>query len=375
MSLVNGFQGQVNSLQNSIRNPFDRSVTPAFDGNDFSDGMELQELLPNGNNGEKIVLIGNLMPKIPFTFGGSQRIKKEFYSGYSEPAMHVLGPEETDITINGEFKDKRYSNPALKNIATEFQKQVDAFRIRGNIVKIRLGEFERFCIISSTKFEMDRLSKIRYSITFSVIGLNAPQNARFLNKTKEVPFAINKELIDQATNFQRTYTSFPDSVPRSIADQLNGLISDVAGAIATVTGFVDQIVSTVQDVQKSVERAKGLIKYTQNKIREYKRIAGAFSPFDGNQALTGRYESAKFYSGSLSAASALSSTLQRLKERLSQLSQSLPLGRHLVVTGDTLQKIAIKFYGSADNWKRIYDYNSLTTTDLVVGRLLEIPRI
>jgi len=67
--------------------------------------------------------------------------------------------------------------------------------------------------------------------------------------------------------------------------------------------------------------------------------------------------------------------LQRLKERLSQLSQSLPLGRHLVVTGDTLQKIAIKFYGSADNWKRIYDYNSLTTTDLVVGRLLEIPRI
>jgi LysM repeat protein len=375
MSLVNGFQGQVNSLQNSIRNPFETSVTPPFDGNDFADGMEIQELLPNGSEGERIVLIGNLMPKIPFKFGGTQRIKKEFYAGYSEPTMHVLGPEETDITINGEFKDKRYTNRQLKNIATEFQKQVDAFRIRGNIVKIRLGEFERFAIISTTSFEMERLSKIRYAITFSIIGLNAPRNARFLNRAKEVPFAINKELLEQATNFQAQFSVIPDSVPRSVGEQLNALISDVAGAIATVTGFIDQIVSTVQDIQKSVERAKGLIKYAQNKLRSYKRIAGSFQPFNSQQALTGRYESAKFYSASLAGASALTSTLQRLKARLAQLAASLPLGRHLVVTGDTLQKIAIKFYGSPDNWKRIYDFNNLQSTDLQIGRLLEIPRL
>ena len=375
MSLVNGFQGQVNSLQNTIRNPFETSINPPFDGNDFSDGMEIQELLPNGKNGEKIVLIGNLMPKVPFKFGGSQRIKKEYYSGYSEPTMHVLGPEETDITINGEFKDKRYSNPQLKNIATEFQKQVDAFRIRGNVVKIRLGEFERFAIISTTAFEMERLSKVRYSITFSVIGINAPKNARFLNRAKEVPFAINKELLEQATNFQKQYSAIPDSVPRSVGEQLNALISDVAGAIATVTGFVDQIVSTVQDVQKSVERAKGLIKFTQNKLRSYKRFAGSLKAFDSTQALTGRYESGKFYSSSIAGAAALTLTLQRLKERLAQLSQNLPLARHLVVNGDNLQKIAIKFYGSSDNWKKIYDYNNLSSTELVVGRLLEIPRL
>jgi LysM repeat protein len=212
-------------------------------------------------------------------------------------------------------------------------------------------------------------------VTFSIIGFNAPKNARFLQRAKEVPFAINKDLIDSAIGFQETNSNIPDSVPRSIADQITALTSDVAGAIGTVTGFVDQILSTVQDIQKSVTRAKGLIKFAQNKLRTYKRTVGNFKAFDDTAALTGRYESAKFYSGALSQSSSLTALLQRLKARVSQLTNELPLARHLVVNGDNLQKIAIKFYGSADNWKKIYDYNNLTSTELEVGRLLEIPRL
>lgn len=375
MSLVNGFQGKVNSLQNTIRNPFETSVEPPFDGNDFAEGMLIQEILNSGSEGDRVRLVGNLMPQVPFKFGGSQRIKKEYYSGYSEPTMHVLGPEETDITINGEFKDKRYTNRELKNIATEFQQQIDAIRIRGNVVRITMGEFDRYCIILRTDFEMQRLSKVKYSITFSIIGFNAPKNARFLQRSKEIPFAINKDLIDAAIGFQETNSNIPDSVPRSIGDQITALTSDVAGAIGTVTGFVDQILSTVQDVQKSVTRAKGLIKYAQNKLRTYKRTVGAFKAFDDTAALTGRYESAKFYTGALRQSASLTALLQRLKARVAQLNSELPLARHLVVVGDNLQKIAIKFYGSPDNWKKIYDYNNLTTTELSVGSLLEIPRL
>lgn len=375
MSVLNSFQGKVNDAKNFIRNPFSSDVDTPFTENDFPDGFLIQEILDNGEIGDEIRLYGNMMPKIPFTFGGGQRVKKDYYSGYSEPVVQVLGSEEDDVTINGRFKDKRYKDPALKGVSSDIQQLIDGIRLRGNLVRIALGEFERYCILSKTKFDMNRLSEIDYSITFLVIGFNAPTNARYLEQTREVPFAINKELIAQAQAFQESSSAIPDSVPRSIADKINELTSTVAGAVSTVTGFVDQIQTTVNDIQKSVTRVKGLIKYTQGKLREYKRTLGAFKPFNDTQSLTGRYESSKFYSAQISGAASLTALLESLRSQINQIAPTLPLGRHLVVSGDNLQKISVKFYGKADNWKKIYDYNRLTSTELVVGSILEIPRV
>lgn len=371
MGLLNGIQ----SVQNTIRNPFSASTNVTFDGPDFPDGFLIQEILENGKIGEEIRLMGNQMPKIPFTFGGKQRIKKEFYSGSSEPAMQVMGGEENDVTIKGTFKDKRYQDPALKNVSSDIQQLITGIRLRGNLVRIALGEFERYAIILEDVYDLKRLSNLDYSITFSIIGFNAPKNAHFLEQTREVPFAINKDLIAAASDFQANNLGYPTSVPFSIADAINGLTNLVAGAIATVTGFIDTIVSTVNDIQKAITRVKGLIKYTQGKIRDLKNFVGGLKPFDSAQALTGKYAAAKYYSSVMRLAVGLTAILERLRKQISGLGNTLPLGRHFVISGDTLQKISVKFYGFADNWKKIYDYNNLSTTDLVSGTTLEIPRV
>lgn len=374
MSLLQSFNGNLNSASAKIKNPFSSTLDNPLDGADFPEGMLIEEILSNGNTGERVRLVGNLLPKDKLKYGGSQRIKKEFYSGYSEPSMQVFGPEETDVTITGTFKDKRY-NRDLKGASLEISQLVDSIRIRGNVVRVVLGEWERYAIISKTDFDMFSVSKLDYSITFSIIGFNAPKNAVFLQRSKVYPFAINKDLIDSAIAFQDTYSNIPSEVPRSIADILEGAISAVASAFAAVTGFIDSIVTTVQDIGKAIERAKGMIKFAQNKIRNYKNIVGAFKPFDGNQALTGKYQSAKFYSKSMAAAGTLTALLAKLRAQLNSYSGNLPLGRHFVRLDDTLQKISVKFYGTADNWKKIYDYNKLTSTELVTGRILEIPRL
>lgn len=374
MSLLNGFGGKIDAAKNFIKNPFSVDAVVPLDGHDFPDGFAIEEILETGEIGENIRLFGNMMPQIPFTFGGSQRMKKDYYPGYSEPVVQVLGSEEDDLVINGEFKDKSYKRD-LKGVSSDIQQLIDGMRIRGNVVRVAMGEFERYGIILKTKFDMDKLSKIKYTITFSIIGFNAPTNARFLQQTREVPFNINRDLIQQAQDFQELNDNIPDDIPRSIADQLNSLTSAVAGAVATVTNFVDGIVSTAQDIQKSVTRAKGLIKYAQNKVRSYKELAGSFQPFNDQQALTGKYKSAKFYSSAISGASSLTAILEKLKAQVSNITPTVPLSRHLVVSGDNLQKISLKFYGTADNWKKIYDYNNLGTTELVIGSLLEIPRI
>jgi nucleoid-associated protein YgaU len=117
----------------------------------------------------------------------------------------------------------------------------------------------------------------------------------------------------------------------------------------------------------------GLIKHCQNKLREYKRVIGSFSPFSANQALTGRYENASFYSSAVRSASSLTLLLEQLRVRVKTLIKDSPNARYFVKANDTLQKIALKFYGSTDSWKQIYDFNNLTSTELISGTILEIP--
>lgn len=357
---------------NDIISKFMNRNAPTLLGQDFSEGFLIEEILSNGKTGEKIRLKGSNLPKIPFVFGGTQRIKKDYYAGYSEPAMQIFGPEETDITINGTFKDKKLPDQ-YRGASHEIQKLIDAIRIRGNIVRIALGDIERYAVISTTKFELNTLQNINYSITFSIIGFNAPSNAKFLNRTKEMPFAINKRLVDAMNDFLGNPP--PPSIPFSIAGLIDTITNAVASAIAAVTDFVDGVLSTVNNIKKSIERAKGLIKYAQNKLREYKKTIGSFKAFDSQQAITGRYESAKFYSGAIGSASSLTSMLEKLKSQISNLQSDIPMARHLVKDGDTFQKLSSRYYGIPDNWKKIKEFNNIELNELVIGSVIEIPRL
>lgn len=378
MGLLNPISGPVNDLSNTIRNPFSASLTRTWDGPDFAGGFYIKELDSKGEpNGVVIRLIGNMMPKIPLKFGGDQRIKREYYAGRNEPVVQTMGGQESDITINGEFKAKRFSNPDLKDVAYDIMLAIDASRLRGNIVRIGFdGDvFYRYALIQKVDFDLLRLSRITYSITFLIIGFNFPTNANFLQTDKSFPFHINEDLINEAAEFQLANDNIPDSVPQSIGDVIKSVVNFVAQDVALVTGFVDGVLSTADDIRSAVNRGVGLVSHAQKTLGNYKRTVGALNHFDLNAPLGARYQQARYYTRNLSLAASMTRTLELLRARLKQLVNTLPLGRHMVRTGDTLQKIAQKFYGSPDNWKRIYEYNNLTTTDLATATILQIPRI
>lgn len=376
MSLLGNTPSSLSELTNTLRNPFEKDVESPFRGADFPDGFLIEEL---SGAKEKVRLVGNMMPKIPFEFGGSQRMKKDFYAGHSEPVMQILGSEETDVTINGLLKDKRYVDKSYYGVSTEIQQQMDAIRIRGNLCRFALGEWERYGYISKTNFKMNKLSHVEYSITFAISGFNAPRNARFLQKQKLVPFDINKRLIEDAIAFQESFSSIPDSVPQTLTDVVNGYMNDIVTEINKVTDLVDQIIKTAGDIQKNISRILGLVKNIQNKINEYKRFASTINPFDPTSnlqaGLTGRYEQASWYSSSIGGASSLASLMNKYRDQFKNIANASPLGRHIVRTGDNLQKISTKFYGTPENWKEILDYNNLASTDLELGALLEVPRV
>ena len=356
---------------------------PASFGPDYSEGFQIIEYV-DGREAEKVVLAGSFMPFQPFKFGGSQQVVKEYYPGNSEPTVQVLGPRETDITINGRLKIKKIKDDNFRHLAREYQKQIDAMRIRGNLVKLKLGEWYRYAFIDTVDFGLKTERDIDYSITFTVIGFNPPKNSMFLSGSNEDPVQPNKELIRLGADLLKEMRNYPESMPQDIIDILDSAINAIAEAVGLVTGFVDGIISDAERLNASANRALGLIKNARATVSRTMRTVGQIQMNAATLGTKFQTEAAKTAATITNAnhihkvqanATSYISLLANLQARFRNLTFMVPKRRHLVRQGDTLQKVSILYYNTADNWARIFAHNRMTSTTLVVGTVIEIPNV
>lgn len=371
-----------------ILNP-STSVPKGF-SKDFEQGLLIVEYRDGKPlDADKIQLLGSFMPMVPFEFGGTQQIVKEYYPGNPEPVVQVLGPRESDVTIKGRLKSKKFKDdPTFKvndkiAVCQEYQELIDAMRLRGNIVRITLGEWRRYGLIGESSFRMNRLSDIEYSITFSIIGFNYPTNCKLIDVPDDNLIAPNKSITFLAELVLGSARNFPLTMPRTVAEFLNEVINTVASAVALVTGFVDGILRDVENIEKAANRAIGLIRHARATVSRMARRVGTLQLNVSNLAsgisLDGFKTAAQFNNAAhikqmVSGFSSLAILLAQLQKKFEKIAKQVPIRRHLVKEGETLQKISILYYNNADNWKKIYDHNLLQSSVLTVGSVLEIPR-
>lgn len=373
-----GIKSPVGALTNFIKNPFSRSTNKdSLPKPDYPAGFLITEITDDANSGQQIQLVGNMMPKDRFDREVSLRAQKDNYPGNDFPVVHILGYEENDITVKGRLYDKRYSDPKFRGVANEIREAMEEMEKRKNIVKISLGGWARYALMSKVKTSERTLADIDYEITFIILGTKAPKNYQLIDRLQDIPVDVNTALIAEAEAFSAAYSSAPDSMPASIADIMNQATSAVAGILKTVTGFVDGVVSTGEDITNSLGRAIGLIRYARTQLVVYRRRVGAISySLEFNHVkVPPRYRSSAFIANSITATLSLQQLLNQLLERFRDLAKTVPMSRHRVIVQDTLQKLSTKFYGVPDYWKKIYDHNKLSSTNLVVGSVLEIPKL
>ena len=363
---------------------------PDLYGPDFPDGLELVEYV-NGvaQETDAIKLVGRFMPHIPFEFGGSQKLIREDYPGSSEPTVQVLGPREDNMSVKGELKTNKFKDVSLRNAAEEYQRLIDAMRIRGNLVRLSLGTWHRYGFIEKTVFKMNRLQDIEYQIDFMIVGFNPPKKYKIIDGRDDDLIAPNKEITNKAAAALAAAANYPSQMPLSTIDVLTRGISDVASKVNRVTGFVTGIVSDAKQLIGSANRAIGLIKNARATISAVQRdLAGikisslAVVGINGQAGQVATRTSAAIRANNLAHIhqiqrdfGSLAALLASMQAQFAKLANNTPQFRHLVRNGDTLQTVAQKYYQSSDNWKSIYDHNNLTTTVLKVGTVLEIPRL
>lgn len=365
-----------------------RIKVPDYVGGDYPDGLKIYEIINDREQTEPtLVLKGTFAPHQPWEFGGEQQIVKEYYSGTDIPSIQVMGAREDDIPIRGHMKSKFFKandNVDMRLAAEAYQEALDLLRRRGNLIKISLGEWQRYGFIKRSKFMLKTRADIEYQIDFMVISFEKPNFAKFTEKSTDDLRTPNDALIDAAAEQLDAARSFPTEMDVSIADQINTYISGVAEAIGVVTSFVDGILTDAEQLRASANRAIGLIKYSRAQISTYKRRLGQLSYAVSTLGATATSEAGKaiFTIQSINHINSTRATFISLSQLMAQMQAkfagirfSIPAVRHLVREGDTLQKMAIKYFNDAESWIKIYEHNKLTSTELTVGSILEIPRL
>lgn len=350
---------------------------------DFKQGFKIEEI-QDGQllSNETVTLLGNTMPFQPFRFGGEQRINKQYYPGNPEPTVHILGPEETDLVVNGRFKDKKYKSPEARGVAEALQLQLDAIRIRGNLLRITLGEWRRYGYLIGTEFSLKTIADIDYQLTFSIIGFNPPTRCQQVDRSQDVPVAINKNLISRLADFQNEIDSAPDTLEPSIADQINGFANDLSEAVTQVTDFIDGTLQTIEDINQAINRVIGVVRFAQTETLRFKQRVGQIGFADPNvfnggssPSTTQQLSNNRYLANITSSSFDIMEFLAQLRRQFLALVATSPLARVRVKSGDTLQSIASTWYGESGEWERIYEHNDLVSTELEIGSVIEVPRL
>ena len=376
--------------RHSIGDQRPRSIAP----NDYPKGFLIQELAfetitedtitdPEGILSE-VRLIGNQMPKVPFTFGGEQRITKMYYPGEPEPSTQVLGPTETDVMINGQLKDVRYPSSllgrekGLTGYSVFIRDELDRIRYGGRLCRFTLGAWKRYGYISKTEFKIARESRMDYSLTLLIVSINKlPTNLKIItDEVKNIPFKTSEDLRIISGNIMGILNSLPTYIPEpTLAERILNIVDQVARSINEVTGYVDSVFRRVGEIRQSIDRALGLIDFTKNKVREMQIQLGLLDPFESSASVEQKLNQAAFNTFMLSNSVSLNRTLLRFRNEFRAIADRLPQQVYLPIQGDTWPKIATKIYGSPDDWRLIAEYNNFDICEPVpIGERIEIPR-
>jgi len=363
---------------------------------DFKEGLKLEEKIP-GSIGLLAILVGRMIPFTPFERSGTLETSQEYYPGSDEPVIHVLGAREDVITLRGNLKDKNFAsllNPH-EFLSEGIMEILDDMRKRGHIIKMTLGEFQRYGLITRFTHTMKDRHDFKYEFDFTFVSHDEPSKCAIIEDNFSFPSEFNQDLLLLASTLASLQSSIPLSIPVSISFLLNRIIGEIAAAVAAVTGFIDDVVAEGEGITGSLNRAVGVARVAKTSIM--KNIiklgkiahdlhfaadsAGSITdpivnPFQKPPAnISASYKGADFIQNNQQVAFDAMAFISQIQDRLEKLNITIPQARHLVKQGDTLQKLAIKFYKDADQWEKIYDHNKLTTLVLNPATVLEIPKI
>jgi hypothetical protein len=359
----------------------------------------IQELSSQtGNAGaNSLVLAGRALPHRPYRLSGEMRAESTWYPGRPAATLQMLGAKENESTIGGWWKD-RFIKPTT-DFGTTVQpsgiaeangvqvadvmalaKFVDAIRRRGQLIEVTWDELTRQGYLRKFEQNWHRREDLEWEITFE-----------WISQEKTLPpvgFHTQFSQSDLLANLQTALTSIQaaaiapfqtieafnnaiDVATSQLSDAVDSIANASANIATAALSPVDAARRTLSALNSIVDGSNEIIDAVQN----VPPLALINSPIDvlgeGDALLA-----SSFGRGLIrSAQNSRSIAADNIDQFRVQAEQQDVIAVFTARDVQDLRSISTQFYGTQEEWKRIMQFNGLSTSQLTAGEVVFVPRL
>lgn len=333
-----------------------------------------------------IVLSDRALPYRPLEVDGEQAVVQRWYPGQPVATLQVLGPREGDWEIKGTWKTRFLAAKGMVDLrgfddidntgglitAEDLVEVFDRVRRAGNDLEVTWGPEVRRGILKRFKPGWLRTEDVEWSCGFvwSQKGSRPAARASFaLDTTASVRRALD-DLDFTAAEMPAVILPGPATTIRGRLDAVRNAGVALTESLASAQAAAFTTIADVQDIQtlaeRTVQAAEALrsgelsdLPYVELLALDDVGSAIAVETWRRDMGAQSRNVQAK----------AMESSAAVEKRTTPGAIQT-----YTVRENESLRRLALRFYGSADDWTIIADANNLVGSDVAVGTRIVIPR-
>jgi hypothetical protein len=293
-------------------------------------------------------------------------------AGADVPVEQVLSAQWEPFNVDGEWNDKWAGQGFAMSMVREFSQMVG----RTQLARFQIDEHSLIGLITDLQTTYYTRDRIGYSFTFSphaneLVG-SFQQSA---NKVPPQPINQRVDTAVDALDSLITASDLADSLPVKNFD-----IQDSKVQLAEVSSAVDATKAAALG-GSSLDPDRSLLALAGT----FHRVSGAaqemmFAVADKRSDVTIAFDDAisilrfdEWRTATMRSAVVAIGTSQDAQVDLRAKASRNPRAIHRVKAGETLERISLRYYGTADNWRAIYDANNLDSIILDGAEVLVIP--
>lgn len=326
----------------------------------------------------EVSLGGRALPERPLPAGGLLRHKKTWYPGSGVATLQVLGSEVSSTQFQGVWNDRfiggqvtttGFETPELaRELVTIFEQLRDS----GNTLRFEWGPVVRRGILAQFEPLWLRQQDVRWTMLFEWEARDDQEVPRATLDEPPNSAELRTRLNESDDNLAFKPKAVKPSYATTVIEQINsvrGRVTDIFDRIRVAQSFQSVPLSSVRGALAAAEglRLEGNA-LSVDLVEDPIEVATTFETLlDRVRVDAWRREQGR--------------RVRRLQARgqsdardLRKLSNPQPIA---VVTmrggNDSLRRVARRFYGTADEWRRIAQANDLPDSTVAAGTLIVVP--
>lgn len=346
----------------------------------------------------RLDLRGRALPYRPYSLKGKMRAEFTWYPGNAVASVQLLGASEDGTTIKGQWKDRfirseddngNSVNPT--GIATLDGRQVedcmalvnavDSFRMGGQLVEVTWDEITRVGIITDFAPTWNQREWVEWELSFGWVSRG--------EKESPITFAKPPDATDFANQMSNLVTQLSDIVvptfnlAQSFVDKIYGFATTISNTVNELEDLTFQVSNQVLTLSEAGSSTLACAETLKSASASIISLLGATPLRAMRNATTGTaqtfgevLETDVWQRSVKGVVREIETTAAEKGDTLRATVNQTDLLATFVARAPTdLRDVSLIYYDTPNEWRRLMQYNGLSSSKLARGALVQVPKL